>query len=119
MFSEKAENSADVLIFRPTTSLSGGVLDFRPSIAIFQRNCFLFRRSFYSAAELSNLPEAPSTARWKFEFSRGKVNLRRKPSLFSRRFEFSAAKLILRGAFPLFRLRFRISGGTPTVRLKI
>jgi hypothetical protein len=33
------------LIFRPTISFSAGDLDFRLSIAIFQRDFFFFRRT--------------------------------------------------------------------------
>jgi len=43
--SERSESSAAVLIFLPTTSFSTGVLDFRPSIAIFQRDFFFFNRT--------------------------------------------------------------------------
>jgi hypothetical protein len=39
--SERSEGSAAILIFRPTTSFSTDVLDFRPSIAILQRDLFV------------------------------------------------------------------------------
>jgi len=45
IFSEKTENPAEVLIFRPTTSFSAGDLDFRRNTAIFQRDFFFFRRT--------------------------------------------------------------------------
>jgi hypothetical protein len=54
---------AEVLIFQPTTLFSAEDLDFPQNIAIFQRDFFFFRRTFYSSAELFNFPVAFSTIR--------------------------------------------------------